>query len=295
MGVYSGARRTLCASNKGNLMSTAAQITANTINARSSTGARTEAGHAASSKNATVQSQPDCPCLSAPDDPRQTDASGHGLFAQRDFIRPGEEADYATAKADLTEALAPSGPLEFNLVDEIHRATWRLGRCGQVEASFLPMLTGPDLIPDPMQADATAKLQLSVDRARSQSHRLLHKCTAELRKLQTERQFRNEHFVAGTDISDLGISSYQSIRKDIDKQAVTEARLELSKLRATFDIRCPPPETPVLPMPSQESGSFCKTEKMPPATPRNAPCPCNSGEKYKRCCGKNAPPMLQAA
>jgi hypothetical protein len=25
---------------------------------------------------------------------------------------------------------------------------------------------------------------------------------------------------------------------------------------------------------------------------RNAPCPCNSGEKYKRCCGKTAPPIL---
>jgi uncharacterized protein YchJ len=27
-------------------------------------------------------------------------------------------------------------------------------------------------------------------------------------------------------------------------------------------------------------------------TPRNATCPCGSGTKYKRCCGKNAPPVL---
>jgi uncharacterized protein YecA (UPF0149 family) len=26
--------------------------------------------------------------------------------------------------------------------------------------------------------------------------------------------------------------------------------------------------------------------------PRGAPCPCKSGQKFKRCCGKNAPPML---
>ena len=256
-------------------MSTAAQINANTINAQSSTGACTEAGHAASSKNALT----------------------NGLFTQRDFVRPGEEEHYAQDKTDLIEALAPSGSLECNLVDEIHSATWRLGRCGQVEATFLPMLTGSgsDPIPDPMQADATAKLQLSVDRARSQSHRLLHKCTAELRKFQTERQFRNEHFADGTDISHLGISSYQSVRKDIDKQTAAEDRLELSRLRATFYPRCPPPETPIVSMPSDESGSFCKPEKTQPATPRNAQCPCNSGEKYKRCCGKNAPPMLQAA
>ncbi len=28
-----------------------------------------------------------------------------------------------------------------------------------------------------------------------------------------------------------------------------------------------------------------------PAIARNAPCPCNSGAKYKRCCGRHAPPM----
>ena len=28
------------------------------------------------------------------------------------------------------------------------------------------------------------------------------------------------------------------------------------------------------------------------STPRNALCPCRSGEKFKRCCGKSAPPML---
>ena len=31
------------------------------------------------------------------------------------------------------------------------------------------------------------------------------------------------------------------------------------------------------------------------ATPRNAPCPCGSKLKFKRCCGINAPPVLHAA
>ncbi len=31
------------------------------------------------------------------------------------------------------------------------------------------------------------------------------------------------------------------------------------------------------------------------ATPRNAPCPCGSKLKFKRCCGMNAPPVLHAA
>jgi hypothetical protein len=29
-----------------------------------------------------------------------------------------------------------------------------------------------------------------------------------------------------------------------------------------------------------------------PPTPRNAPCPCGSGQKYKRCCGRYAPAVL---
>lgn len=278
-------------------MSSPAQIAANTINAQSSTGARTEAGHTASSKNAALQSQPDCPSLSVPNDRRQIDTAGHGLFTNRDFIRPGEEEDYTRDKADLIEALAPSGPLECNLVGEIHRAMWRLRRCGQVEANMVIGLESGGYIFDPMEtSNPTAeKVQRSVDRARSQSHRLLHKCTAELRTLQTERQFRNEYFAAGTDISHLGLSSFRSVRKGIDKQAASEERLELARVRAVFHTPCPPPATSIIPMPPVQSGSFCKTEKTPPATPRNAPCPCKSGEKYKRCCGKSAPPMLHAA
>jgi len=40
------------------------------------------------------------------------------------------------------------------------------------------------------------------------------------------------------------------------------------------------------------AGSFCEKPKM---MPRNAPCPCGSGAKYKRCCGKDAPPVLNQA
>ena len=32
-----------------------------------------------------------------------------------------------------------------------------------------------------------------------------------------------------------------------------------------------------------------------PAIARSAPCACGSGQKYKRCCGRNAPPLLSQA
>ena len=171
-------------------MSTPAQLAANLANAQASTGPRTEEGKAASSKNATK----------------------HGLFATHDFIRPGEEPLYAELDDSLRLDLAPSGILEHNLVDEIRRAMWRLRRCGQVEESFIATLDA-DAQPDPMQNEPAAKLQASVDRARAQSHRLLHKCTAELRRLQTDRQYAQEFFFEDADTSDIGIADWRAITK----------------------------------------------------------------------------------
>jgi len=150
-------------------MATAAQIAANQRNAQASTGPRTEEGKATSSLNGITL----------------------GLFTRRDFIRPAEESDYARLQADLERELAPVGTLENTLVEEIRRATWRLRRCGQVEAGLLLRLNdNPTFIMDPMETNegGTLRIQNSVDRARSQAHRLLHKSTAELRKLQAERQ-----------------------------------------------------------------------------------------------------------
>jgi hypothetical protein len=237
-------------------MSTQPQPTANMANPQSALipmpslsqtdnrrgGPRTEEGKANSSKNAI----------------------NHGLFAARDFIRPGEHTLYSELAESLHSELAPSGPLELTLVDEIRRAMWRLRRCGEVESNFIIGLDdGTGYIFDPMEtANAKAeKVQRSVDCARSLSHRLLHKCTGELRKLQTERNLRRED------------AAQHSDRKPIEATA--------------------PPEK--APQPPQES-SFCKPPIHPDeAPPRNAACPCGSGLKHKRCCGKDAPAVLHAA
>jgi hypothetical protein len=168
---------------------------------------------------------------------------------------------------------------------------WRLRRCGQIEESFAAPELDSTPIPDPMQQESTARLQLSVDRARSLSHRLLHKCTAELRKLQTERLFRHEFFDTGTDIAYLGLCDVRSIRTGLDKQFIAQLRREKLKeeteLAALFNVPYPPP--------AAKTSSFCNSVPAQPQTPRNAPCPCGSGVKHKRCCGKNAQAMRSAA
>ena len=229
-------------------MSTPAQAKANALNALSSTGPRTEQGKSTSSRNATA----------------------HGLFTDHDFIRPGEQTLYADLDEQLNKDLAPVGMLEYELVNEIRRAMWRLRRCGVVEEGMVP--TDPQIcqIPDPMQIEAQAKLQQSVDRARSQAHRLLHKCTAELRKLQTERLYRNESTEAGTDISHLGVSDSRKVAKDLMNLSIAQYRregIEADRLLALMvrngtasfcKTATAPAETP-----ATQSASFCKTPEQP--------------------------------
>jgi hypothetical protein len=252
-----------------------------------STGPRTEDGKAASSMNGIT----------------------HGLFARQDFIRPNDVADYAELATNLQTELAPVGLLETNLVYEIRRAMWRLRRCGEVEGAFLRDLPeGNDNILDPMQSEADAKIQNSVDRARAHSHRLLHKSTAELRKLQTERQFRNDYFEEGTDVSNLGLCDLQTVRKGIDHEVAATLRQhkldEINDLANLFkDTRQKVAKIPMAPTPTPvempvEMPVTTRTQSAPKdstQTPRNAPCTCGSGQKFKRCCGRNAPAVLHVA
>lgn len=196
-----------------------------------STGPRTEAGKAASSQNAIT----------------------YGLFATRDFIRPGEREIYDNFAQSLQTELAPIGMLELNLADEIRRAMWRLRRCAQIEENF----SGPT--DDPMQHEATARLQVAVDRARSQAHRLLHKCTAELRKLQTERQHRNASFDEGTDVTALGVCDLSAVQKNIAAQHVREFRHQKLAEEAAVDAMLNAPYPPQLRTTPESPGSFCKT------------------------------------
>jgi hypothetical protein len=194
-------------------MSTPAQISANIANAKSSTGPRTETGKSTSAKNGITL----------------------GLFTATDFIRPSEHEAYAELQAQLNRDLAPIGVLETTLVDEIRRATWKLRRCAQVEANLAS--SSEDTTPDPLESDdtRTEKIQRSLDRARAQAHRLLHKCTAELRRLQTDRHYAQELFFEGADTSDIGIADWRAVTKAHGERTRVELRQKkLDKLHTTL-------------------------------------------------------------
>ena len=124
-------------------MSSEAKLAANKANAQLSTGPTSETGRATSSKNATKS----------------------GLFSNNDFVLPGEETLYHELDEGLRADLVPEGYLEHHLVDEIRRAMWRLRRCGNDRSRHGGHLF--ETLTDAMQNEATAPLQHSVDRARS--------------------------------------------------------------------------------------------------------------------------------
>ena len=148
-------------------MATPAQSAASRANSLQSTGAVTEEGRQASSKNAIT----------------------FGLFTQNEYVRPGEEDEYARFCDAFRRDLNPEGAAEETLATLMVSASWRIRRCALVEAGLAP---ASDL--DPMQDDSCSSLQNSVDRARSRAFNLFHRAMADLRRLQTDKRIRLELF-----------------------------------------------------------------------------------------------------
>jgi hypothetical protein len=97
--------------------------------------------------------------------------------------------------------------------------------------------------------------QKAIDRARTQAHGILLRATAELRRL----------------------------RKDNAVVPEPEAALKTPTTKQTQSPADPAPVT---------VGDGCVA---PADIPRGAPCPCGSGQKYKRCCGRGAPGVIHLA
>jgi hypothetical protein len=236
-------------------MATEAQIAANRRNAESSTGPLSPEGKSQSSRNAITA----------------------GLYSAGDFVRPEEAPIHQLFCEDFRKSLRPEGAIEQTLAAEIIHAAWRLRRCSVLESSMEE--SGPDPMVDPINAPA----QRTIDRARGEAQRQMLRATAELRRLQTERQLRVECLDPGFDSARLG--GLASI-KDLQSALAVTRRVNLADTEAQI-IRAT-----MLPATMRPTK---RTQSAASQTPRSAPCPCNSGQKYKRCCGKGAPAVLRQA
>ncbi len=218
-----------------------------------------------------------------------------GLFTAHDFIRDGEEEEYADTFTSLMSELTPENTVEETFAIEIMGATWRLRRCRLVEEAF-GFVENLDF--DPMLDERTEKQQKSVDRARAQSHLILRRSLAELRSLQKGRtiqeQLADQHLTPKTTPADgppnmdalMAMADHQLARQFRESGLSSFCNPASTTPPAASSFCNPPSKTP------PPASSFCEKPKM---MPRNAPCRCGSGAKYKRCCGKDAAPVLSRA
>ena len=143
-------------------MATQNQINANRLNAKSSTGPRTDQGKSTAAYNAVKS----------------------GLFAKRDFVRPADRPLWHSFRDAILARLQPADALEQVHADEIVSASWRLRLCAARES----IIAETNL--DTYELDYT--INHSLERARSSASRLLKRATDELRTLQTERLLHTE-------------------------------------------------------------------------------------------------------
>jgi hypothetical protein len=171
---------------------------------------------------------------------------------------------------------------------------------------------------DPLLDDKADKTRRSIERARAGAHSLLHRSINQLRRLQTDRACREALHLA---YDYEGLVDHKQVARSLNASAKQPQENRSKGLSmAEIEALCAPPPCAYEPIDlasfckpetadveessesnedSAESASFCTDEMAaapePRQIPRSAPCPCGSRQKYKRCCGRNAAPVLNRA
>src|SRR5438105_8595968 len=171
------------------LMSSPAQAAASAANALLSTGPRTDAGKARSSRNAVK----------------------HGLTSKQLVIAPGEEEEFADFHNSLLAQLAPEGALEMGLFNMLVHAGWNLQRFRTLEAQL--MTSGIESLLD----DSTAKALDRLQRYAASNQRSYYSALKELRTVQTNRFARSA--MEGGDAPAPELVSIAALSKQAAQQA----------------------------------------------------------------------------
>jgi uncharacterized protein YchJ len=186
----------------------------------------------------------------------------HG-FRSQTVLLPGDDlTEYADLLHELTNHFAPRDITETRFIREMADAEWRLRRVRQHHESALTRQI--QTLAQRHAEAAPADLQSMAIETLSESG------TSETTWLRYESKFERQYLKAQTEWR-----AYQQILAKTESAAQTQA------ITNALNAPVPPAAIP-------KSASNVQT-------PRNAPCPCGAPQKYKRCCGQNAPPLLGMA
>jgi len=185
----------------------------------------------------------------------------------------GDPAEYLALAAEAQSQLRPEGFLELHFAAEIFRDTWRLSHLETVDES-----TFSEEVLDTRR------------KYRDRLNTAVRRNTMELRRLQTDRYLNNRW--------NLGLPAPASARDVLRFEKTNPKPVEATGIRKNEPI----PDTVQTAetrlhsqIEAEERRELAEFSHRTKVIPRNAPCPCKSGAKYKRCCGKDAPPLLNMA
>ncbi len=182
-------------------MATAAQIAANRLNAQNSTGPRTAEGKARCAHNAVR----------------------HGLTAKHLIVRDDEREDFECLRAGLAAEVAPQGPLEQIVFDELIHAAWNLRRFRRLEAEA--ETASPDPLADP---DLDAFLD-RLARYQARAQRSWYRALKELRTLQTNRILRARTIDPDEEQSTPALASIGELIKQTQSQGPISYEIDLMR------------------------------------------------------------------
>jgi SEC-C motif len=155
---------------------------------------------------------------------------------------------------------------------------------------------------------ANPATQASVDRARASAQASLRRLLNDLRQFQSDRWLRAEVLRDGFNEQSIGIADAHRVIKGLSDNERLKSQFIMAPIGIDPVNHNAPPAEPAATIQTQSPPAIPSRDRegavppaiptpvpirtAAPAIPRNAPCPCNSGLKYKRCCGVAAPPVL---
>jgi hypothetical protein len=203
-------------------------------------------------------------------------------FTARDGMTAADRARYAQLTASFEADLRPDGALEICFAAAVLRGTWREQQYAAIDEATLP--------------DDAARAALA--RERRAAAKSVRWGLTELPNIQTDRDicqklgYKMQGLVSIREILRFtGQPSHPAQVAPLAQPAKTPARSDASlmdQLDRMLDAQVTDEEQAEIASHKADAAKFTERTQF---TPRNAPCTCGSGEKYKRCCGKNAPPV----
>ena len=184
----------------------------------------------------------------------------HGMTLQSLLLTTENREAAACLIDEYTGQFQPIGPVEHEMVEMLALKQWQNLRAENIQLGFF------------QNAAARAAVKIDAEFASADE------CS---RAAETFRYMTTE---------DDSFRLFMRYANDIRRAYHTKLR-ELQSLQSKRQTVETKPVEPTETISQNEA----KRVAQFPQTPRNAPCPCGSGAKYKRCCGPQASPVLSEA